>query len=30
LIREQITSINIGLSLAPSFWDRWFKRRKID
>ena len=30
LIREQITTINIGLSLAPSFWDRWFKRRKID
>jgi hypothetical protein len=29
LIREQYTNIYLGLSLSPSFWDRWFKKRKI-
>jgi hypothetical protein len=30
LIREQYTNIYIGLSFAPNFWDRWFKKRKIN
>ncbi len=30
LIREQYTNIYLGLSLSPSYWDRWFKKRKIN
>lgn len=30
LIREQYTNIYIGLSFSPNFWDRWFKKRKIN
>lgn len=30
LIREQYTNIYIGLSLSPSYWDQWFKKRKIN
>lgn len=30
LIREQYTNIYIGLSFSPNYWDRWFKKRKIN
>ena len=30
LIREQYTNIYIGLSFSPTFWDRWFQKRKIN
>ena len=30
LIREQYTNLYIGLSFSPNFWDRWFKKRKIN
>ena len=30
LIREQYTNIHIGLSFSPNYWDRWFKKRKIN
>jgi hypothetical protein len=30
LIREQYTNFYIGLSFSPNFWDRWFKKRKIN
>lgn len=30
LIREQYTNIYLGLSFSPSYWDRWFKKRKIN
>ena len=30
LIREQYTNLYIGLSFSPNYWDRWFKKRKIN
>lgn len=30
LIREQYTNIYIGLSFSPNYWDRWFKKRRIN
>jgi len=30
LIREQYTNVYIGLSFSPNYWDRWFKKRKIN
>ncbi|MGB1003203.1 MAG: hypothetical protein ACPGVC_03160 [Salibacteraceae bacterium] len=30
LIREQYTNIYLGLSFSPNYWDRWFKKRKIN
>jgi hypothetical protein len=30
LIREQYTNIYIGLSFSPTYWDRWFQKRKIN
>lgn len=30
LIREQYTRIYVGLSFSPNYWDRWFKRKKIN
>ena len=30
LLRESYTNIYIGLSFSPSYWDRWFKTRKIN
>lgn len=30
LIREQYTNIYIGFSFSPTYWDRWFKKRKIN
>lgn len=30
LIQENFTNITIGLTLTPSKWDQWFKKRKID
>jgi hypothetical protein len=30
LISEQFTHYVFGVTLTPSFWDRWFQRRKLD
>jgi hypothetical protein len=30
LIREQYTNSYVGLSFSPNYWDRWFKKRKIN
>lgn len=30
LIRERYSNFVIGVSLTPSFWDKWFQRRRID
>ena len=30
LIKEQYSRIYVGLSFSPNYWDRWFKRKKIN
>ena len=30
LISEQYTNLLVGIVLTPSFWDRWFQKRRID
>ncbi|MEK7990029.1 MAG: hypothetical protein VSS52_003420, partial [Thiotrichaceae bacterium] len=30
LLKEQYTNIYVGFSFSPNFWDRWFKKRKIN